>query len=90
MNNQAHPNHLPTTFVGTFDAAKENVTTPAVPIVLPSLRDNKTTTSSNLFRPRKREVHPFAFAEDLLAMIDQEYGGEEDDLARRLAQACQA
>ena len=90
MNNQASPKPSSTLFLGTSDA-KICLSTPAVPLSLPStcIQDNKATTCASLFRPRKREVHPFAFAEEILAMIEEE-DADEDDTVRRLAQACQA
>ena len=88
MNNQARPTPSSNLFLGTSDA-KICLSTPAVPLSLPSIQDNKATTCPSLFRPRKNEVHPFAFAEEILAMIEEE-DADEDDTARRLAQACQA
>lgn len=90
MYNQARPSLSPTSSIGTSDT-KIYMSAPAVPLALPTtcIQDNKTAKYSNLFRPRKSEVHPFVFAEELLAMIDEK-DQDENDSARRLAQACQA
>lgn len=89
MINEASPKPSPTSSIGSSDAKIYMSTTPAVLIALPSVQKDNKATFSNLFRPRKREVHPFAFAEEILALVDEE-DADEDDTARRLAQACQA
>ena len=88
MNNQASPKPSPTSSIGSSDA-KIYMSTPAFLVALPSVQKDNKATFSNFFRPRKREVHPFAFAEEILALVDEEHA-DEDDTARRLAQACQA